>query len=94
MIHESGHSRLLRSPVCLISTCLTFPLCLYDFHFLALALDFMSVVETADVLVGLLDAAALGEVSVPDYAHLVWRGEVVWEFEVAGKGFAQRLTKC
>lgn len=54
----------------------------------------MSVVETADVLVGLLDAAALGEVSVPDYAHLVWRGEVVWEFEVAGKGFAQRLTKC
>ena len=37
----------------------------------------MSVVETSDILVGLLDAAALQEVSVPDYAHLVWRGEVV-----------------
>lgn len=46
----------------------------------------MSMVETTDVLVGLVDAAALGEVSVPDYAHLVRRGEVVWEFEVAGKG--------
>ena len=63
---QPSHRSLLRSSDSLISTLRAFSFHLDDLHLVDFTRMFVAVVETADVFVGLLDAAAFGEVAVLD----------------------------